>query len=1339
MAQMAAARSQRLMGKKHKKQELQPQQRKLHGQISSAHKAEATWHRKQTLSMWRKNPHFPGRRQQASQRESACDFLRLPRARPLRSSEAHETLRQTGLSLATVKVEAAGATPPSPRSPLAVDRPVDNSHAAAPLGQPSDNGPDGSGSVTAADGQEAQGEAKPEAGAAAPAKEASRPNFFSAQSGSRADTEHVAEEPTLSRPEAAGKPAGISLRLPKAAKSKTPPKERGTPDLAPDRSFFGGSAVQKHGPETVKVEAAGATPTSPRSPLAVDRPVDNSLAAAPLGQPSDNGPDGSGSVTAADGQEAQGEAKPEAGAAAPAKEASRPDFFSAQSGSNLAPRADTEHVAEEPTLSRPEAAGKPAGISLRLPKAAKSKTPPKERGTPDLAPDRSLFGGSAVQKHGPETVKVEAAGATPPSPRSLLAVDRPVDNSHATAPLGQPSDNGPDGSGSVTAAEGQEGQGEAKAEAGAAAPAKEASRPDFFSAQSGSNLAPRADTEHVAEEPTLSRPEATSTAGQQDSDFTSPAAKTEPVPTDRLEGLPDRPRVSSGPKANQPQVSAEGARARSARSAGFGAQLAAVLRIQQHFRSRSKDLKRGEAAVRPAPAPVLNEQDLSIPSIGLGHAQARKLARKVEAPKRHVRARDFSKAAVASEKGPLLTKDELGKSAGDFRSPQMDTIASIKVQVRRQNQKKGQGLTAEGAAAAIQVAFRVRRMKRILAAFPFAGVDAGTVDRSPKLPGTPGEDKDVWAAVRIQAFYRGKLVRKAARQRRPRAQPSKLSKDGAASRIQKMYRSRRAAKTQQTLSLSALAALRVRAIRLHNPRDGTSPPSTPKLRQAQKSFFDVDMPNEETRAAVRIQALYRGKLARRAHAAATYQERRHMDLASVGALRVKVHNLHSKMVMKPTADKGFFDAQPSSLESERDRAATKIQSHFRGKQARSAHRLQGVPDVVSSKGPSTAEIVRRSLVAAGFAVVGEANAEIGRLFQRASLSVDQAMMMGDEAAQRASIAVGESLLSMVVDTAPPPAPKSETSSDSSPDLGSHTQASKETIADLSSSLEKTCAKLRNWLNKRKGRTHHECDVKPSGQRESRLQSGASPQTLRVQRAHSPSTEPENPHEAAASRLLARLSKPAHHRLKLAIVHLAPSCFPGDKCSSCKEVVVVESFASITAEVEFSLWGTCSKCQESLFGQPQEEDTILVAPGRALAALSPHHAIPVAYPDSSSVWPSPFHLFLALHFSDAQSLQLVLATPLGSANALRSFVSRRELRAAVRGDWNRGWAIKAMRHVMSLAVEQHPALAALLLATGTSRIAHLSDDLWGMRLIGGQWAGENLVGKMLEEKRLALAG
>ena len=455
----------------------------------------------------------------------------------------------------TVKVEAAGATPPSPRSPLAVDRPVDNSHTTAPLGQPSDNGPDGSGLVTAADGQEGQGEAKPEAGAAAPAKEASRPIFFSAQSGSRADTEHVAEEPTLSRPEAAGKPAGISLRLPKAAKSKTPPKERGTPDLAPDRSFFGGSAVQKHGPETVKVEAAGATPTSPRSPLAVDRPVDNSLAAAALGQPSDNGPDGSGSVTAADGQEAQGEAKPEAGAAAPAKEASRPDFFSAQSGS----RADTEHVAEEPTLSRPEAAGKPAGISLRLPKAAKSKTPPKERGTPDLAPDRSLFGGSAVQKHGPETIKVEAAGATPPSPRSLLAVDRPVDNSHATAPLGQPSDNGPDGSGSVTAAEGQEGQGEAKAEAGAAAPAKEASRPDFFSAQSGSNLAPRADTEHVAEEPTLSRPEATSTAGQQDSDFTSPAGNTEPVPTDRLEGLPDRPRVSSGPKANQPQVSAEAA------------------------------------------------------------------------------------------------------------------------------------------------------------------------------------------------------------------------------------------------------------------------------------------------------------------------------------------------------------------------------------------------------------------------------------------------------------------------------------------------------------------------------------------------------------------------------------------------------------------------------------------------------------------------------------------------------------------------------------------------------------------------------------------------------------
>ena len=63
--------------------------------------------------------------------------------------------------------------------------------------------------------------------------------------------------------------------------------------------------------------------------------------------------------------------------------------------------------------------------------------------------------------------------------------------------------------------------------------------------------------------------------------------------------------------------------------------------------------------------------------------------------------------------------------------------------------------------------------------------------------------------------------------------------------------------------------------------------------------------------------------------------------------------------------------------------------------------------------------VRRSLVAAGIAVVGAGNAQIAQLFHRASTTFDEALSAvgsaGDAAAQRASVALGESLLQMVVD------------------------------------------------------------------------------------------------------------------------------------------------------------------------------------------------------------------------------------------------------------------------------------------------------------------------------------
>eukprot|EP00438_Fugacium_kawagutii_P023667 Skav206431 [mRNA] locus=scaffold292:770721:774411:- [translate_table: standard] len=70
-------------------------------------------------------------------------------------------------------------------------------------------------------------------------------------------------------------------------------------------------------------------------------------------------------------------------------------------------------------------------------------------------------------------------------------------------------------------------------------------------------------------------------------------------------------------------------------------------------------------------------------------------------------------------------------------------------------------------------------------------------------------------------------------------------------------------------------------------------------------------------------------------------------------------------------------------------------------------------------------LVRRSLVAAGFAVVGASNAEIAaRIVARASVTFDEALAATDGVAERVSVTLGESLLQMVVDTTtPPPSPK----------------------------------------------------------------------------------------------------------------------------------------------------------------------------------------------------------------------------------------------------------------------------------------------------------------------------
>eukprot|EP00933_Yihiella_yeosuensis_P047840 TRINITY_DN4379_c4_g1_i1.p1 TRINITY_DN4379_c4_g1~~TRINITY_DN4379_c4_g1_i1.p1 ORF type:complete len:483 (-),score=117.43 TRINITY_DN4379_c4_g1_i1:246-1625(-) len=231
-------------------------------------------------------------------------------------------------------------------------------------------------------------------------------------------------------------------------------------------------------------------------------------------------------------------------------------------------------------------------------------------------------------------------------------------------------------------------------------------------------------------------------------------------------------------------------------------------------------------------------------------------------------------------------------------------------------------------------------------------------------------------------------------------------------------------------------------------------------------------------------------------------------------------------------------------------------------------------------------------------------------------------------------------------------------------------------------------------------------------------------------------------------------------LRLSFPLLLPSYLPNSSsCSSgCGAQPAVGSFGSALAEMEFSVWGFCPACQMTMFPpaslvpDSSESQCLLIESGSDFAMLSPLSAVPVAFPDNRTVWNSPYHLYIAHHFVDPKCREIVHAAPLGcQARALRELLRAPELRSAVRSDWAKGWAIKAMRHVIFLAVEQHPTLKAALMATGSADLVFIGgqhEQFWGICLPEEHvdrlemesreaFIGQNLVGKILKEKRALL--
>jgi len=224
-------------------------------------------------------------------------------------------------------------------------------------------------------------------------------------------------------------------------------------------------------------------------------------------------------------------------------------------------------------------------------------------------------------------------------------------------------------------------------------------------------------------------------------------------------------------------------------------------------------------------------------------------------------------------------------------------------------------------------------------------------------------------------------------------------------------------------------------------------------------------------------------------------------------------------------------------------------------------------------------------------------------------------------------------------------------------------------------------------------------------------------------------------------------------IRLAVHSLVDAYFPGvhDCTAKCgKSPLAHGKFLSVYCELEFSFWGTCPACQMQMFptlsitmSREIMPSVIMVGGHGPFAELSPLASVPLAYPDRQTIWATPYQLFIAHHFVDPGWRAIVAAAPLGkTARALQKLLAVPVVRAGVRDDWGRGFAVRAMRHAVFLAVEQHPVLKQLLVATGHAQLIFSGGDherFWGAAIDdgGAVVSGENLVGEVLMEKRRQL--
>jgi ribA/ribD-fused uncharacterized protein len=141
-------------------------------------------------------------------------------------------------------------------------------------------------------------------------------------------------------------------------------------------------------------------------------------------------------------------------------------------------------------------------------------------------------------------------------------------------------------------------------------------------------------------------------------------------------------------------------------------------------------------------------------------------------------------------------------------------------------------------------------------------------------------------------------------------------------------------------------------------------------------------------------------------------------------------------------------------------------------------------------------------------------------------------------------------------------------------------------------------------------------------------------------------------------------------------------------------------------------------------------TKVAAPYGWLGNMSPH---PIRWSQGKD-WRTAEALFQALRFGDEAIMEKIRAqkSPMTAKMVAKKHRTKMVVQPGSSQD------IANMKLILRLKIQQHPSLREALLATGDTVIIEdctkRRASVWGARLVGDSWEGDNLLGKLWMELR-----